>query len=218
MAAKGAGHLAGETVGGGLGFLAGHPIAGAWMGDKVLTPLFTTLAQPFAEKTLNINAAKASTEYLGGVMKGQKLLKEATKNFFKGGAKVLMPEMLPTKDGKEKLEKAIEHASNMDNMFNVGKDLAHYLPQHQIAAAEMASRSIEYLKTLKPKQLNGLPLDPEMPISKAQQAKYAQESQIKLERQQGFQQEGQDGQQVDQRMARPEMRPARRRPPARRSW
>ena len=45
-------------------------------------------------------------------------------------------------------EKAIEHASNMDNMFNVGKDLAHYLPQHQVAAAEMASRSIEYLKAL----------------------------------------------------------------------
>lgn len=172
MGANAAGHVAAEIVGGGLGFLVGHPLAGAWMGDKILKPIFSALAKPFAESAINAVAAKGAVEYAGSAIKGQKALSEAIGNFFKSGAEIIPKHLMPDAASREDAKKSLEFASNPSNLMNAGGSLGHYLPQHATAAAATASRAQNYFASIKPKQPSVAPFDSEMPIDKAQQANY----------------------------------------------
>lgn len=160
------------AVGGGLGAIVGHPIVGAWMGEKLLSPVFSAFAKPLAESAINSEAAKGATDYIGHVIKGQKTLGEAVGNFFKPGAQVLTKDLIPDYASKDKLERSLEYAQNPSNLGNAGGNISHYLPQHATAAATTASIASNYFAALKPKQAAGAPLDGESPTDKAQQAIY----------------------------------------------
>lgn len=163
---KGAGALSGAlgeagagAVGGGLGALVGHPLAGAWMGEKVLSPIFSAFAKPFAENAVNSEAAKSTVDYIGNVVKGQKALSSATGNFFKFGSEVIGKDLIPDQESRDKLEKSLEHASNPANLMNVAGNIGHYMPQHQTSAASLATSASTYFDHLKPKEPQGQPLD-----------------------------------------------------------
>jgi hypothetical protein len=154
-----AGEAGAGVVGGGLGALIGHPLAGAWMGEKVLSPIFSAFAKPFAENAVNSEAAKSTVDYIGNVVKGQKQLSSATGNFFKFGSEVIGKDLIPDQESRDKLEKSLEHASNPSNLMNVAGNVGHYMPNHQTAAAGLATSASEYFAALKPKEPQGEPLD-----------------------------------------------------------
>lgn len=166
------GHLGGEAIGGGLGALVGHPIFGALVGERLLSPAITSIAKPLMENATRSEAFKASLEYAMTVLKGEKVLSNAAKNIFRPGSEVLAKDLLPTKDSRDKLEKSVEHASNFDNAVKIGGGVNHYMPEHGAAAAQTVTRGIQYLKSLKPTQPQMNPLDKPAPIDKMKQQLY----------------------------------------------
>lgn len=171
-----AGNALGEAgagvVGGGLGALVGHPLVGAWMGEKVLSPIFSALAKPLAENAIDSVAAKSAINYVSDAIKGQRLLDDATKNMFKSGAEVISKDLIPDQESRDKLDKSLEHASNPQNAVNVGGPIGHYLPQHATTAVRTAQIAQNYLSSLKPSNPITSPLDVPIPVSKSQMEKY----------------------------------------------
>lgn len=167
----------GDTIGGGLGsvagLLVGHPLAGAWAGEKVLSPTISALAKPFAEKAVDSEGMKATFDYVANAVKGTKTLNDATKNVFKAGAEVIPKNLIPDESSRKKLQKSLDHITQSpDNAMQVGGKVAHYLPDHASAAASTASIAQNYLNSLKPRQPLASPLDTEPPIDKMAEAKY----------------------------------------------
>ena len=172
MVAKSIGEATSGGVGGGLGFLIGHPLVGAAVGEKVLSPIFSALAKPLAETAVNPTAMKATVEYLGNFIKGAKQLSTATANLMKPGVEVLAKDAIPTQESRDKLQKSLDLAQNPQNIQKVGGQIGHYLPQHATAAAYTVSVASQYLNNLKPKQPTLNAFDKAAPIDKAQQTKY----------------------------------------------
>lgn len=169
---RGAGEAGAAVVGGGLGSLVGHPLLGAWMGEKVLAPVFSAFITPLAKTAIDSEGAKASVDYIGNVIKGQKLLKNAAGSLFKAGAEIIPKELMPTQSSRDKLEKSLEYASNPQSMMNVGGSLGHYMPEHAQAAAQTAMAAKNLFDQLKPKQSQPNPLDELSNIDPYKQAAY----------------------------------------------
>lgn len=172
MTANAAGHITGELTGGTLGFLVGHPLVGAWMGDKILKPVFTALAKPLAEKAIDATAARAATDYVGNVIKGQRVFSHAVSNFFKASADIIPRELIPNQASRDRLEKSLDYASNDQNLMNIGGNLGHYLPDHASIAAETASKARDYLASIKPKTVQANQLDPALKPSRYEHVQY----------------------------------------------
>jgi len=161
-----------EAVGGGLGFLVGHPIMGAFMGERVLGKVLRTVAKPFVESAVDSTAAKATLDYIGNVIKGQRLLDSATAAMFKGGAEVLSKNLIPDQESRDKLQKSLDSFQNPANAIKVGGSLGHYLPAHATVAATTAATASAYFSNIKPKPVAVSAFDATPPINKAQQARY----------------------------------------------
>ena len=160
-------------VGAGLGALVGHPLVGAWAGERVLAPIFSALAKPLAENAINAEGARASVDYVSNVIKGQKELYNSINGLFKPGAEVLSNELIPKVESRDRLKKSLEHASNNpESLINIAGGVGHYLPNHSTAAASAAANGISYLNSLKPKQAQNAPLDAKAPVDKAATARY----------------------------------------------
>lgn len=167
-----AGKTAGGAVGAGLGAIVGHPIAGGWVGEKVLGPMFSSLAKPFLENAVDSAAAKSTVDYVGNAIKGQRLLGNTVSNVFRQGAEVIGKEFIPNEESRKNLEDSLSYFQNPSNATKVGGAIGHYLPAHGTAAAQLASTAANYLNALKPKQAQMSPLDAMPPVDKSQQAVY----------------------------------------------
>lgn len=161
-----------SVVGGGLGALVGHPLAGAWLGEKALSPIFSALAKPLAETAIDSAAAKGAVDYLGSAFRGQKILDDSVSNLFTKGNEVIAKELIPDQESRMRLQKSLDYASNPSNALNVGGSIGHYLPGHATAAAEATAQATNYLSSLKPTQPALSPLDATPPVDKTAQAKY----------------------------------------------
>jgi hypothetical protein len=166
------GHIGGEAIGAGLGSLVGHPMVGAYLGEKALSPIISSISKPLLENATNSAAARGAIDYVGSVAKGDKLLSGATANLFKSGAEILPNSLVPTQTSRDMLEKSIDHNQNPNNALKIGGNLGHYLPDHASAAAATATTAMGYLNNLKPKQVQMNPLDKPAPVDRASQQKY----------------------------------------------
>lgn len=166
------GESAAGVAGGGLGALVGHPLVGAWMGERVLGPIFSAIAKPLAETAINAEAARASVDYVGNVVKGQKTLSDTIGKFFKPGGEVLSKDLIPDEESRQKLQKSLDHLKKPENALKVAGSLGHYLPDHAQVAAATAATASNYLNSLKPNPQPASPLDKVPPISRDQQNKY----------------------------------------------
>lgn len=166
------GSVAAEGIGAGVGSLVGHPIIGAYIGEKTLSPILSSIAKPLLEGATNSEAAKGAIDYIGSVIKGDKLLNEASKNIFKSAAQVIPEHMMPTPEKREKLEKSIDHNSDFNNATKIGGNIGHYLPNHASASGATGAAAINYLNGLKPKTIKLNPLDTDSVVDKQQQEKY----------------------------------------------
>lgn len=167
------GHAGGQSIGAGLGALAGHPVIGGIIGEKMLAPIMTSIAKPLLENASRASAFRASVDYLGNVIRGGNTVSNATANLFKKGTEIISKNLIPTQDSRDKLMASLD-AVNSDphKMMGVGGELGHYLPDHATAAAAIAAQGVQYLNSLKPTQPVTSPLDRPPPVSAAQQAKY----------------------------------------------
>jgi len=170
--ANATGKTAGGVTGGGLGFLIGHPLAGAWAGEQIMAPIFAALAKPFAETAVNSEAMKAAVTYGVQAAKGQAALNAAAKNFFKAGAEIVPKDLLPDAASRNKLEKSMDAFQVPGNAKNVGGNIGHYLPQHGSTIAATSAQAVNYLNSIKPKQPVMSPLDKKPPIDKYAQNRY----------------------------------------------
>lgn len=175
--ANATGEAGASTIGGIAGSLIGHPLAGAWAGDKILAPTFSVLAKPFAETAVNSEAMRASVDYIANAVKGDMALNKAVKDVFTT-AEVVPKFLFPSTTSIESLQKSLKAADNQDHMLGVGGNIGHYLPTHGAAIGAMAASSVNYLDNLKPKSVPAGPFDSEPPIDKAAQAGYERALQI----------------------------------------
>jgi len=168
-------NAAGETVAGGVGGVAGtlvgHPLVGAWVGEKLLSPVFSVLAKPFAEQAVNSEAMRSSVDFVANAVKGDMTLNNSVKALFQTG-EIVPKYLMPDADSRKKLEKSLAHMDNPQNAMQVGGNIGHYMPAHGIAAASLAATAKNYLNSLKPKQVPASPFDSVPPVDKVQLAKY----------------------------------------------
>ncbi len=166
------GEVGAGTVGGGFGSIIGHPLLGAWAGEKVLTPVFSALAKPFAEKAINSQAMKSSIDFAANSARGASLLNKAAGAFFKSG-EIIPQNLMPEEKSRNKLKAHLDAMNdNPQVAMNVGGNIGHYMPDHAVAAGALASTTQNYFNSLKPTQLIKNPLDTKPPISAIQNAKY----------------------------------------------
>lgn len=166
-----AGHAGAEVAGAGLGSLVGHPALGAIIGERILAPTLTAIAKPLMENATRTESAKAAIDYVGNVIKGDKLLSNATKSFF-SSAEVLPKNLLPNVESREKLQESLEAMNDPNHAMSVAGNLGHYLKDHASAAASLAAGAANRLKAMKPVQPQAGPLDKPAPTNKVQQQKY----------------------------------------------
>lgn len=167
------GNTAAKGLGAGLGTIVGHPWIGAYLGEKTLGPIFSSLAKPLLENASDSAAMKSAIDYVAQVAKGDRILNNATQSIFKASAEILPQNLIPNIASRDRLEKSLDHVnSNPQNMMVVGGNIGHYLPGHATAAAAMAATAQNYLNNLKPKKVVASPLDSSPPIDKATQVKY----------------------------------------------
>jgi len=166
------GEAAAGVTGGGFGSIIGHPLLGAWAGEKLLTPVFSALAKPFAENAINSQAMKSSIDFAANSAKGATILNKAAGAFFKSG-EIVPQNLLPDEKSRQRVKSQIAAISG-DSQFakNVGGNIGHYLPDHAVGAGMIAANAVNYLNTLKPKQTMNNPLDREPAISRVQDQKY----------------------------------------------
>lgn len=172
LVGKTVGEAGSSIIGGGLGALVGHPLLGAWAGEKVLSPMFNTLGKAFAESALDSGAAKGAVDYLGNAIRGQQILDNSISNFFGKGAEIIGKNLVPDQESRDKLQRSLDSFQSPENAANVAGSLGHYLPQHATAAAQTGASAANYLNSLKPTQAVLSPLDSPPPIDKEAQYKY----------------------------------------------
>lgn len=167
------GHSAAGAVGAGLGHLVGHPELGALAGERLFGKLFSSVAKPFLESATNSGYAKGTLNYISQVAKGQKIQSEALKSLFHAGAIAIPQQGIPDAASRAKLQDQLDNiAQNPQSALNIGQNIAHYMPDHASAAAQMTAIAQNYLNSIKPKQVSMGPLEDPPPVSKSAQAGY----------------------------------------------
>lgn len=166
------GHGTAEVAGAGIGAITGHPLVGAYLGEKALGPLFSSIARPLLENATKSESAKGVVDYVSNVIKGDKILNTATKNIFKSGAEILPENIIPDKDSRERLEKSLNHMDVAENTAKIGEGIAHYLPDHSASAVSTAVTAKNYLSSLKPTSIKNNQLDKQYPPSNIEKQKY----------------------------------------------
>lgn len=171
LLSKGVSKTVSAGVGSVAGSLLGHPLFGAYIGEKTLGPVIDAIAKPMLEGVTNPESLKASIDYVSDALRGQALLGKSAQNLFRSG-EILSPSLLPTESSRKKLDKSLASLDAPDNMLNVGNDLAHYLPDHQVAVASLAATAKNYFDSIKPKTIKQNPLDQETPINPYENHQY----------------------------------------------
>ena len=173
---KGAGKMAGATVGG----LAGHGVGmgglSAILGEHILGPLFNKVI-PTATKAILSGASapsiKASVDYAAQVAQGQGLLGKAVKGVFTAAREELPKMMQDNKYDRDKLDKKlIAIQQNPAVLQNVGGSIASIYPDHTANLAKIAGTAAQTINQLRPNVDKQSPLDNKPVVNKADQASY----------------------------------------------
>lgn len=158
--------------------LMGHnPIVGALLGEatRYLSRDLPDAMKLGFLKFLGSNAETnpkgfaAMTNYLTAVYKGEAKTSKAVKSLFEAGKAVIPAREFGPKD-LEKIDKRIKSLQDdPSDMFGVGNDVAHYMPEHGAVMAQTASNAVNYLNSIRPVAQKSAPLDQEVkPTNMAQ--------------------------------------------------
>lgn len=128
-----------------------------------------------SSKPVSPEGFKAATTFLNTAQKGANILSKATENVFKPGAQVLVSSQIPTSAELMKLDKLVASNDPKDTnkiMASQETPVGHYLPDHQTAMSKSSLQALQYLKTLKPQDIQNNPLDTPMKPTAEQEARY----------------------------------------------
>lgn len=177
---QGVGHLAGGAIGGSIGASVGAPIAGAAIGERLLGDKFAKIIPGLARKLLSKASdgagTQASLQYAHDVVQGEKLVNRASSAVFKAGRTVIPQAFTPSEKDRKALDKKLTTvASNPQAIPDHNQtSLSHYMPEHAEAASNMTAQAVNYLNTLKPKNISQGPLDSKSIPSSSEKARYDQ--------------------------------------------
>lgn len=178
------GDLAGKTLGGAVGGLAGKlthipgaSLVGTVLGEHALGPflgsILPSITKPMIERIGSGEGLKSATEYGMNVVKGEKLTDGAVKGLFKSGSKLIPDSKKPNKESREKLDTALQKLQqDPSKLANMSNSIGHYLPEHATAIGSIASNAVTFLNSIRPQSAPKAPLDPHIPISTAVQSQY----------------------------------------------
>jgi hypothetical protein len=168
------GDVLGAGVGGAIGSTVGGPGIGAIIGQHALGPFISSIlpaiAKPLLENPASAAALKESVDYGLKVIKGEAAAVRAAREVFKAGTKISGRREVSENDRQKLDKKLLAYKENPLLLMNVGGDTAHYLPDHAVAIAETAARSVNYLNSLRPDLDKKMPLDAkpkENPVQRA---------------------------------------------------
>lgn len=180
FAKKGIYHLAGESlgtgIGGGIGALIGHPAIGAVVGERALAPFFSSvlpgLTSAFQKVSATSQGVKAAIDYGLAAAKGEALITKTARSVFKEtGDNVI--QMTPREGDRVKLDKALKVAqTDPMSMTKIGGYVGHFLPEHATAMAAGTANAVTYLNSLRPDTAPKAPLDSKIQPNKGQVAAY----------------------------------------------
>jgi hypothetical protein len=146
-------------------------LAGAYAAEKILGPVFSNLAKPFAENAVDSEAAKAAVDYLANAVRGEFVMNQAVRGLFQT-AEIIPKSLMPTEASRTKLQTALDQMHSPQVAMNVGAGLAHYMPDHSTTAAAVAAQASSYLNSIRPRSQPASPFDALPPLDKAQTARY----------------------------------------------
>lgn len=127
-----------------------------------------------SDQPIKAGGFKAMVDYLSHVVKGEAMINKATTNILKSGGMVLASSQMPSQKDNDKLNKIVEKYQKepMTLMKMTQGQTGHYMPDHQTAAVQTMTQSLEYLSKLKPQPFKPSPLDKEIKPTPAQEARY----------------------------------------------
>lgn len=171
LAGKAIAETGGAGVGGAIGHSTGIPgagLAGTYLGGKLGESVLPSIIQPLLEKGANSQAFQQAMNFGQSVIKGDKLLSNSAKAIFQGG-ELIPKHLMPTTEKIEQLNDRVKELSaNQNEMFKVGGDLGHYLPNHASALSETAMNAVNMINKFRPQNTKKLPLDADHPPSPMQ--------------------------------------------------
>lgn len=115
---------------------------------------------------------KNAVHAASAVLKGESALNKSVASIFGPTTKVISE---PSLKDRDKLKKQIDEVLIApEKLLEMDSATGHYLPEHQIAKAEIAMRNLQYLASLRPKTDKLGVLDAERKPSKFEEAAYNQ--------------------------------------------
>lgn len=170
---RGIGKLAGGAMGGALGAAVGHPVLGAVIGEHSLAPFLDSVLPSIIKPLLSSNASamglKEAAQYGAQVVRGESFLRKMAKSVFKVATSEAVKE--PSQGSVDKLDKMLKAAQvDPSQLMNRENSLDDYLPGHSTSLSYTAGNAVNYLNSLRPKEVRQLPLDKKSvpnPIEKA---------------------------------------------------
>ena len=165
-----------------LSWLSGHnPAAGYMIGKaakwaSVDAPDAIRLAYlKFlgSEGKINSAAFKTAIDYAHALIKGNAKVNKAVENVFKAGAEVIPSHKFLDSKDLGKIDKKVEKMqASPEDLLETGGELAHYMPEHGTALALTANNAVNYLNSVRPKEIQTSPLDEKLPINKDAEVAY----------------------------------------------
>lgn len=171
------GTIAGGILGvGGHGHLTGGMLGG--LGEKVLSEI-----KPFLSyKILEMRAAgthivpgnvKALMDYAHSVAQGHALVGKAVNSIFNANAPTLPASKMPKDADRKSLDKSSERIlKDPTALTNTAKNLQSILPDHAPTLGMTATKTANYINSIKPRPSLGLPMDSKIPPTKGQISEY----------------------------------------------
>lgn len=170
----------GEGIGAASGHLSGIPgggLLGAYFGHYAIKPFIKTMMPSIIKPLLRIGASgqglKAAFDALGAISKGETKIQGAVKALFETGTTTTLNNLSADDDKLDKLDKQVDYIrGNPQAMMDVGGELGHYLPDHNVALASTAQNALTYLASQKPGTTQNGPLARKEPPTPTQEAAY----------------------------------------------
>jgi hypothetical protein len=171
-----------------VGLMSGHnPISSYLIGEmaqrlgknapeaiKLAYMKFLSSGQPVEAKGF-----RAMVELMDQAIKGETALQQGTKAIFKASMPVIAAGQMPDDGDREKLDKAVDKFQKSPEKMMPKEDdpsqdirLGHYMPEHEQAVVQAQTRALQYLTSIKPQPHQLGPLDPEVPPTPAEVARY----------------------------------------------
>jgi len=138
----------------------GHPLVGQ-TNKSHLEPILQRLAQPLLEKETHPEAFRSAVDYLDSAATGNKKLISACSDVFAPHTESSHLEHMARESSRNEVKDLLlRFKANPEEAIGMGGNLGHYLPEHAGELGATASTAMNYLDSIKPKRVQGSPLDP----------------------------------------------------------